>query len=145
MSVVYQISQLSAATDPDVADINRLLTQLSEKYPPRTAQTMRETVAASKVFVARSNEEKIIGMLVLAPLYKLSTTPIGMIHDVVVDQAYRGQGIGRALMEAAVAEARGMGLIHLEFTSSPARTEANRLYQKMGFRPRETNVYRIDL
>ena len=145
MILAYHIAPLTAVTDQDIADINRLLAQLSEKYTPHTGETIGQTIVKSQVFVARGSKGGIIGMLVLAPVHKITTTPVGMVHDVVVDEAYRSKGMGRALMDAAVAESRRMGLHYLEFTSSPKRVEANRLYQKMGFRPRETNVYRIEL
>lgn len=141
----FQIALLDTFAEHDFDDINRLLAQLSSKTNPRTSNELHQTIGKSAVFVARGGDGRIVGMLVLAPVHKLTTTPVGMIHDVVVDEAHRGQGIGRALMDAAVAEARRMGLHYLEFTSKPDRVEANRLYQKMGFKPRETNVYRIEL
>jgi hypothetical protein len=41
--------------------------------------------------------------------------------------------------------ARELGCKTVELTSRPSREDANRLYQHLGFVPRETNVYRYDL
>ena len=67
------------------------------------------------------------------------------IEDVAVDEAARGQGIGEALSHAAVDHARAHGARTIELTSRPAREVANRLYRKLGFEIRNTNVYRLVL
>jgi ribosomal protein S18 acetylase RimI-like enzyme len=67
------------------------------------------------------------------------------IEDVVVDESARGHGVGEALNLAAIDESRKRGAITVELTSRPSREAANRLYQKMGFVARDTNVYRYSL
>jgi len=67
------------------------------------------------------------------------------IEDVAVDEAARGEGIGEALSRAAVDHARAHGARTIELTSRPAREVANRLYRKLGFEIRNTNVYRLVL
>jgi ribosomal protein S18 acetylase RimI-like enzyme len=44
---------------------------------------------------------------------------------------------------AAIDEARRLGVHSLDLTSRPSREAANRLYTRMGFTSRETNVYRF--
>jgi ribosomal protein S18 acetylase RimI-like enzyme len=67
------------------------------------------------------------------------------IEDVVVDEAARGAGVGAALNQAALRVAGERGARTVDLTSRPSREAANRLYQRLGFTPRETNVYRYDL
>jgi ribosomal protein S18 acetylase RimI-like enzyme len=67
------------------------------------------------------------------------------IEDVVVDDAARGQGMGEALTLAAIERARQEGAKTVDLTSRPSREAANRLYQRVGFKPRQTNLYRFDL
>ena len=79
-----------------------------------------------------------------------STFPIptgvrAWIEDVVVDGDARSHGVGEALNMAAIEEARVRGAITVELTSRPSREAANRLYRRIGFEPRETNVYRYSL
>ena len=78
-------------------------------------------------------------------MYPLPTGLKAWIDDVVVDSAARGQGVGEALNQAALDEARQRGAKEVDLTSRPKREAANRLYQRLGFVPRDTNVYRIKL
>jgi ribosomal protein S18 acetylase RimI-like enzyme len=74
-------------------------------------------------------------------------TPTGIravIEDVVVDNSFRGRGIGEALMRALLDLARTSGARGVSLTSNPRRASANRLYRKMGFRRRQTNSYYFD-
>ena len=63
----------------------------------------------------------------------------------VVDEAARGLGVGEALTRLALETARTFGARTVELTSRPSREAANRLYQRIGFERRETNLYRIEL
>ena len=66
--------------------------------------------------------------------------------DVVVASAYRGQGIGRTLLQRIIDFAGSkLSPIDLHLTSNPSRVEANALYQALGFEQRETNVYKMSL
>ena len=67
------------------------------------------------------------------------------IDDVVVDADARGHGIGEALNRAALDEARRRGAKEVDLTSRPSREGANRLYRRLGFEARDTNVYRYHL
>jgi len=94
----------------------------------------------TKLFVARAGGN-IIGMISLAVVQM----PSGMrsyLEDLVVDSAYRRRGVATALLEAAIDHARRSGARSLDMTSRPSRRDAIRLYQKMGFRRRETNAFR---
>jgi ribosomal protein S18 acetylase RimI-like enzyme len=53
--------------------------------------------------------------------------------------------VGEALNRAALDRAREAGATTVDLTSRPSREAANRLYQRLGFEQRETNVYRITL
>jgi ribosomal protein S18 acetylase RimI-like enzyme len=99
---------------------------------------------ATVVLVAREGADPILGSLTLA----LFRTPGGMkawIEDVIVDESARGMGVGAALNEAALEHARSAGARSVDLTSRPSREAANRLYQRLGFVERETNVYRYTL
>lgn len=72
-------------------------------------------------------------------------TVIGFVEAVVVSEAYRGQHLGRMLMERLIADARLFGARHLHLTSNPKRESANGLYRALGFEKKETNVYRLKI
>jgi len=95
------------------------------------------------LFVARV-DGVILGSLTLA-FYRIPTGTKAWIEDVVVDTDARGHGVGELLNRAALDEARARGAKDVSLTSRPSREAANRLYQRIGFEPRDTNVYRYTL
>jgi ribosomal protein S18 acetylase RimI-like enzyme len=95
------------------------------------------------VFIARV-DGAIVGSLTLA-VFRIPTGVRAWIEDVVVDGSARGHGVGEALNKAALDEARSRGAVTVDLTSRPSREAANRLYQRLGFVARETNVYRYTL
>jgi ribosomal protein S18 acetylase RimI-like enzyme len=62
-----------------------------------------------------------------------------------VDGSARGAGVGEALTNAAVEESRRRHVRSIDLTTRPSREAANRLYSRLGFELRETNVYRFVL
>jgi ribosomal protein S18 acetylase RimI-like enzyme len=123
----------------------RLVPQLSKSSPPPTASELGEMVAAdaSDVLVARL-DGAIVGTLTLVT-FRIPTGVRAWIEDVVVDDSARGHGVGDQLNQFALDLARGKGAKTVDLTSRPSREAANRLYQRIGFLPRETNVYRFSL
>ena len=67
------------------------------------------------------------------------------IEDVVVDTSARGKGAGEALTRAALERAAELGAKTVDLTSRPSREAANRLYQRVGFVLRQSNLYRYTL
>lgn len=124
----------------------RLVPQLSSSAPGPTAYELETIVEspATTLFVARDGGGEIIGSLTLA-LFRTPTGVRAWIEDVVVDSAVRGGGIGSALVGEAVELARKAEARTVDLTSRPDREDANRLYQRLGFERRETNVYRLTL
>ena len=94
--------------------------------------------------VARNESAEIIGALTLT-VYRVPTGIRSIIEDVIVDSSARGQGIGEALIKRAIEVAREKGAANISLTSNPVREAANRLYQRMGFKKRETNAYQLKL
>jgi GNAT superfamily N-acetyltransferase len=84
---------------------------------------------------------RIVGALTLI-IYRIPTGYLARIEDVVVEQDMRKQGIGKLLMEDAMLRARDAGVKAVDLTSNPQRIAANELYLKMGFKLRNTNLYR---
>jgi ribosomal protein S18 acetylase RimI-like enzyme len=93
---------------------------------------------------AGQSDGPIVGMLTLVT-FRLPTGVRAWIDDVVVDAGARGRGVGEALTQAAIELSADRGAQTVDLTSRPSRDAANRLYRRMGFEPRETNVYRFSL
>lgn len=125
---------------------DRLTPQLSSSNPPPTDEELKDIISspATALFVARDDEGWIVGSLTLA-LFRIPTGLRAWIEDVVVDESVRGQGVGETLNQAAIDRARAAGARTIDLTSRPSREVANRLYRRLGFEPRDTNIYRYDL
>ncbi len=141
MSVEVEV--VREATDEVVEALARLLPQLSS-----TAGVLdRESVArllgsdANTLVMARV-EGRVVGMLTLI-MFPLPSGLRGRIEDVVVDEAARGHGVGAALTGEAVRLAEAAGVRTVDLTSRPSRQAANRLYERLGFQARDSQVYRF--
>jgi len=139
------VTVAEAATPDLVAAVTRLLPQLSSSAPPPTPAQLEEIVKspATQLLVARIDGE-VVGALTLV-VFRIPSGVRAWIEDVVVDEATRGQGVGEALNREALRLAAEKGAKTVELTSRPSREAANRLYQRLGFTARDTNVYRYDL
>lgn len=159
-----RVVAVDAVTDELVAAIARLVPQLSSSAPPPMATDLAAIIGsdATTLFVAELTDgaatdgrsagragddtddalgDRVVGSLTLA-LFRLPTGVRAWIEDVVVDERARGRGVGEALVQAALAEAAAAGATSVDLTSRPSREAANRLYQRLGFEARQTNVYR---
>ncbi len=126
-----------------VAAFRRLTPQLSKSAPVPGGAELAEMVRSPStiLLLARDGDKGIVGTMALV-LFRIPTGVRAWIEDVVVDEAARGQGVGEALNREALRLARDAGARNVDLTSRPSREAANRLYRRLGFVERETNVYR---
>lgn len=138
------IERVLTPTPEHVAAIARILPQLSDTAPPSLSELERITAnPATFLFFARYR-----GALIATLSLVTFATPTGVrawIEDVVVDESCRGIGVAGSLIGRAADQAREVGAINVDLTSRPSRAEANRLYRRLGFVARKTNVYRLSL
>jgi ribosomal protein S18 acetylase RimI-like enzyme len=142
MSTELEVEEAVDVTPALIDAFRRLVPQLSSSSPAPGADELLEMVSApsTTVFVARAGED-IVGSLTLV-VFRIPTGVRAWIEDVVVDEKARGKGAGEALNRAAIERAASLGAKTVDLTSRPSREAANRLYRRLGFEPRETNVYR---
>jgi len=142
------IEKATQVTAELVEAFERLTPHLSASKPAPTPAELADMVGSPAItlLVAREPDAagEIVGSLTLA-LFRVPTGLRAWIEDVVVDPAQRGKGIGEALTREALRVAQGAGAITVDLTSRPVREAANRLYQRIGFEKRNTNVYRYKL
>lgn len=171
---MLSVTAVEEVTESLVGAVHRLLPQLSSSARLPSGAEVSEIVSspATTLFVAKlalgdghagaaiaSDEERtspqepegdtesgsqIVGMLTLV-VFRIPTGVRAWVEDVVVDQSVRGQGVGGALIRAAVERAMARGAVTVDLTSRPSRQAANRLYQQSGFQLRQTSVYRFKL
>jgi len=141
-----QIDVAACVDDELLRAMARLIPQLTRNAPPPLRGELSALLedSASSLLLARREGGEIIALLTLA-VYRVPTGIRAVIEDVVVDEAARGQGVGAALMRRAIEIAKEKGAGNVSLTSNPMRAAANRLYVRLGFQKRETNLYQMKL
>jgi ribosomal protein S18 acetylase RimI-like enzyme len=143
-----EITQVTKVTEDLYQACQQLIPQLTSVNPPPSHHDLELLVnsGSSVLYCARHVDfgRQIIGLATLA-LYRVPTGLRACIEDVVVDERARGKRIGEALTQACLQCAYQAGAPQVMLTSNPSRIAANRLYQRMGFELRHTNVYRFGL
>ena len=145
---MIRVEECALVDEELVGAMARLVPQLSSSSPVPTITELMELVesGATHLLVARDadggpDDGRILGSMTLV-VFRIPTGVRAWIEDVVVDEAARGRGVGEALNREALALAARLGARTVDLTSRPGREAANRLYQRLGFEVRETNVYR---
>jgi ribosomal protein S18 acetylase RimI-like enzyme len=141
--VAIVVEEAKAVTPELVAAFRRLTPQLSSSAPAPGGAELVEIVRspATLLLLARDSEKGIVGSLTLV-LFRIPTGVRAWIEDVVVDEESRGRGVAEILCRDALNRACAVGARTVDLTSRPSREQANRLYMRLGFVPRDTNVYR---
>ncbi len=140
-----EIQEIAKVDDELIAAMNRLIPQLSNSNPPPARSALEEIVASdSSILIAAFIDGVIVGSLTLI-IFSIPTGKRAWIEDVVVDENCRNTGIGEALNQEAINIARRLGAKTVDLTSRPSREAANRLYSRLGFVQRKTNIYRFEI
>lgn len=141
-----RVVECAAVDDELVSAMERLIPQLSSSSPPPGRSELQAIVDsdACHLLLAIGDDGRILGSMTLV-VFPIPTGVRAWIEDVVVDGDARGMGVGEALNLRALDLAEELGAKTVDLTSRPSREAANRLYQRIGFVPRETNVYRRTL
>jgi GNAT superfamily N-acetyltransferase len=127
------------ATAADAGDIARLLHDFNTEYGEPTpgvealAQRMRELLAGDTVVLLAGDGPD--GLAVLRLRSSIWTAGLECyLAELYVVPALRGQGRGRALMEAALELARKRGADWMELNTDEGDVAARALYERLGFK-----------
>lgn len=122
------------ALPSDAQRIASLSLQLGYEVPlthvERFMKTLRESEA---LFVAVVPRAGVVGWVSLAESHTLTSSARAEIHGLVVEDEFRGHGIGRALVAAAEAWARRRGCTSLRLLSNVIRERAHDFYRDLGY------------
>ncbi len=140
-----QIVEVTEVTDEIIAVFERLVPQLSKSNPPPTRAELEDLVGSQASRLLLAEEDGVVYGCLTLVLFRIPTGVRAWIEDVIVDDAARGKGVGRLLSERAIEMSKEAGAVTVDLTSRPSREAANRLYARIGFEQRNTNVYRFDL
>ena len=87
---------------------------------------------------------RVVGMVTLCVFSTLTGTKAYLDHLVVAPDLRR-RGIGRALVQHAITQARAAGASRIDLTASGRKHAGRALYEVTGFRERDTRVFRLPL
>lgn len=142
------VSVLTKATKGTLKELNELMRQLRsyQKRPDVSSLSGLKQILRNKnsTLVVAKDRGRVVGTAVLSIALRIGRR-VGHVDDVVVDEAYRGQGIGEKIMRKIVAVARAKKVNALKLTSRPSRAAAHKLYMKLGFEKKETDVFGLRL
>ncbi len=95
----------------------------------------------SVVLIAEASDERaplVLGFTQLYPSFSsVACEPIWVLNDLYVTTAARGEGVGRALMNAAREHALRTGVRRIVLATNASNTPARALYESLGYRPSE--------
>ena len=142
---MFGIEAVKEATPETLKALAYLLPQLNPTLRVPTMERLQAIVADPSVTLLLAWDQRDIVGTATVIVY---TTPFWVkarIDEVVVDEISRGKGAGTALVNACLQIAREKGAEVAELQSRVSREAANRLYKRMGFELRESNLYRMVL
>lgn len=139
---MIEIKRINEITNEVMEAFSRLMPQLDAKLSAPKKADLEAVINVTNTYLFVAYNPSIVGTLTLAVVQTPSGTK-AWIEDVVVDISARGQHVGEALLNHAVDFAKSLDVSSVNLTSNPTRVAANKLYQKIGFELRDTNVYRI--
>lgn len=139
-----EIQELHNYTQAQFEDLTQLMTELSDRVNFTQSDLMLVLRDCNCHLYVILNGEHIVGCATLC-IFHSPTVTKASIEDVVVSSAYRGQHLGKQLMEFVLEQAKAFAPIELHLTSNPMRVAANKLYQSIGFQKKETNCYQMTI
>jgi len=140
-----RIEAATEATQELLDALTALLPQLNPQLEPLSMERLSRVVGdpATTLLLVR-DDGRIVGAAAVL-VYATPAFVKARIEDVVVDENSRGKGVGDALVRRCIEVARERGAEIVELQSARWREVANRLYPRLGFQLRESNLYRLEL
>jgi GNAT superfamily N-acetyltransferase len=128
---------IRTARPDDAEEVAALLAELG--YPDNTAEDVRRRLATwaerdhGRVLVA-DDDGRLAGVVAVAVLPYLERDGCwARLVAIVVGEAWRGTGLGRALIDAAEEAARDRGCVAMEITTARHRIRARDFYRSLGY------------
>lgn len=140
----YSIEKITSYSLEVAEAIKHLTPQIGHNYnhliTDEEIKLMLQSSSTHLYFARDEKTKQIVGMFTLI-VYRSPYAQKCFLEDLIVDQNWRRKGIGTFLIQEAVKQAKTLGVAFIDFTSRPRR-DANLFYEKIGFKQRESNIYR---
>ena len=139
---------IETLTNPSLSDletINFLASQLGSNSQPLNKTELKQLLSSktTNILVARTSKKGKIVAMITVVTYRIPYVKKAYLDDFIVDDSLRGHGLGSKLLEKSLSLAKKMGAKNIDLTSNPSRKKAIKLYEKFGFKKRDTNIYRL--
>jgi len=142
---MLEITQLKTATQSALDELLALGRELHADNRTMNLSSLEELLAdESAIMMVVKDGERIVGMATLYIIPKIGKKN-GLLEDVIISAEYRGQGLGERLVREVLTIAKAQGLASITLTSNPVRVAAHKLYEKVGFVKKDSEVLRISL
>ena len=139
-----EIQELHNYTQAQFEDLKQLMSELSDRVNFTQTDLMLVLKDSNCHLYVVLDGERIVGCATLC-IFHSPTGTKASIEDVVISSAYRGQHLGKQLMEYVLEQAKAYAPVELHLTSNPMRVAANHLYRSLGFQKEETNCYQMSI
>lgn len=140
------MAKVRPAAEQDIPRILELYLELTMTLPEREDPRRPAPEACDKALaeinadprhellvVEEAGEVAGTAVLLVVPNLAHGATPWALVENIIVDQRFRRRGLGRVLLEHAIARAKEMGCHRIELMSDKTRSDAHRLYRSLGF------------
>jgi len=109
---------------------------LPEQVSARLGRILPE--GGHAVFVAEAEDGRVCGFAHVFGYHVVESDPRAEVSGLVVDQAHRGQGVGKRLMQHVEDWARQQGYAVVSLRSNVVREQAHTFYQGLGYHCHKT-------
>ena len=143
---VSAVGEIDAATVDIVAEYRRTDARATEQPLDEIARFLQERIerGEARVFVARDDGNAALGFVILYCSFSTVALAVRWIlNDLFVAPAARGKGVATALIGAAVAAAKEVGVPRMFLRTGIDNVQAQRLYERLGWK-RDTRYWRYD-
>jgi len=128
------------ATAADAAALAALSTQLGYPAQPGEAELRLAALGPEGAVLVAESDGAVLGWIHVCGIRFFQSPPFAEVGGLVVDEAARGKGVGKLLLEAGARWAAEHGYRKLRVRSNVVREDAHRFYEREGFRRVKTQA-----
>jgi len=145
------IAPASEADIPELIDLLAVLFSIEQDFSPDTDKQRRGLAAllaspTGHIAIARDTTSRAVGMATAQLLISTAEgAPSAWIEDVVVQEDFRGKGLGRALLDAVLDWARNQGAVRAQLLADLDNAPALAFYDRVGWQPTRLVARRLML
>jgi GNAT superfamily N-acetyltransferase len=148
---VATITSANESDIPELIDLLGMLFSIEQDFTPDTDKQRRGLAAllaspTGHVAIARDVNARAVGMATVQLVISTAEgAPSAWIEDVVVREDWRGKGLGRSLLDAVLAWARGQGAVRAQLLADLDNAPALAFYDRLDWQPTRLGARRLML